>query len=89
MIDCDTLAVCQTRIPRCPDCLIGPADERHRCEVRYVLRLRDTRGILAAKQWINGLLSVRSAQAVNKLRDDATSQWKAGNRGLAGDWRQV
>lgn len=87
MIDCDTLGTRQDRTPRCPGCGIGAAQEHHRNDVRFALLIRNEDGEAAAKDWIDSL--VRSAQTAKKLRDDANAQWKAGNRGLAGDWRQV
>lgn len=89
MRSCQELGFCQTRTPRCPDCVISPAEERHRCEVRFVLRMRDESGVQATKDRIDSLEPLRGKDAAKKLRDDATAQWKAGNRGLAGDWRQV
>lgn len=63
--------------------------ELHRSEVRYVLKMRDEKGAAVAKAWLDSLVPVRGAESVQRLRDDANFQWKAGNRGLAGDWRQV
>ena len=61
-------------------------EERHRCEVRQVLRWRvDNRS-----KAINYLANVRQKRgdaSAEKLIKDCTEQWAKGNRGIEGDWR--
>lgn len=61
--------------------------ERHRCEVREWLK----RGIEEPKEWVKQLFvdiaKRRGAKAAQRLKDDISDQWKRGNRGEWGDWR--
>ena len=61
-------------------------EERHRCEVRQVLRWRAQDRSTA----INYLAKVRKARgdtAADRLTEDCRTQWDKGNRGIEGEWR--
>ena len=61
-------------------------EERHRAEVRQVLRWRAQDRSTA----INYLAKVRKARgdaAADRLTEDCRTQWDKGNRGIQGDWR--
>jgi len=61
---------------------------RHRCEVRWLLSERASRGQLG-KVWLRGYLSkLKDARRFN-LERDILSQWQEGNRGEAGVWAVV
>lgn len=64
------------------------ATDRHRSEVREWIR----RGIGKDKQWLQdvmkGIAKVRGRAAAETLWRDIRAQWKAGNRGEPGDWRE-
>lgn len=61
---------------------------RHRSEVREWLR----RGSDKPADWVKKLLTDiakrRGMEAAERLRKDIVAQWKAGNRGAFGDWRE-
>ena len=58
---------------------------RHQSEVRQLLRWRDERG----SEWAHAYLEKTEAKRdISKLRADLTEQWRLGNRGATGDWRQ-
>jgi len=63
-------------------------EERHRCEIREWLR----RGRDKPKEWVVDLLrdiaKRRGKPAAQRIGRDLSQQWKAGNRGEPGDWRQ-
>lgn len=61
--------------------------ERHRCEVRQLLRWRQQHGSEWAQQWLAEVAQRRGQAAADLLSADARQQWQAGNRGAAGDWR--
>lgn len=66
----------------------GMDDERrHQCEVRWLLRQRAEHGSEWAADWLAGVESKRGKPAADRIKADATSQWKAGNRGEWNDWR--
>ena len=59
--------------------------ERHRAEVRQVLRWRvEDRN--KAIEYLNLVIEKRKEKA-KKLEDDCRKQWSLGNRGEKGDWR--
>lgn len=62
---------------------------RHRCEVRELLRF----GMDRSHQYVDGRIlkieEARGADAANRLRADYKAQWRAGNRGEFGDWREL
>jgi hypothetical protein len=61
---------------------------RHRCEVRWLLSERASRGQLG-KVWLRDYLSkLKDARRFN-LERDIRSQWMEGNRGEAGEWAAV
>lgn len=61
--------------------------KRHQAEVRYWIGLRAERG----KQWLREILMSiekrRGKVAANQLREDISTQWTRGNRGVWGDWK--
>lgn len=61
--------------------------ERHRCEVRAVLRMRVQHGVERARTYIERVRKARGDAAADRLRADANEQWRLGNRGESGDWR--
>ncbi len=62
---------------------------RHRCEVRTILRKYAAEGISGVDQFIELVAKIRGDSAAARLREDAIAQWKAGNRGNEGDWREL
>lgn len=60
---------------------------RHRCEVRSVLRWRVAQGSDWVDEWLTGVEKARGKGAAERLRADCREQWRRGNRGEAGDWR--
>lgn len=62
---------------------------RHRCEVRELLRLGNDRNHLEVDARIMGIEEKRGASSANRLRTDYKTQWRAGNRGEFGDWREL
>lgn len=62
---------------------------RHRCEVWELLRLGAAKGHLAVDAQILRIEEKRGAESANRLRADYKTQWRAGNRGTHGDWREL
>ncbi len=62
-------------------------EERFRCEVRHVLRLR-SRDRNSALEYLSAVRKRRGDVAADKLEKDVRSQWSAGNRGVLGDWHE-
>ena len=61
-------------------------EERHRCEVRQVLRWRaESRD--KAVDYLNKVRQKRNEAAANKLERDTKEQWVKGNRGIEGEWK--
>ena len=61
-------------------------EERHRCEVRQVLRWRE-QDRNKAINYIELVRKRRGDKMANALHKDSADQWIAGNRGLEGDWK--
>lgn len=61
-------------------------EERHRCEVRQVLRWR-AQDRSQAIEYLSKVRDKRSNEAAEKLQKDCAEQWSKGNRGIHGDWR--
>lgn len=62
-------------------------EERHRCEVRQVLRWR-TENRDKAVSYLAAVRQKRSEAAATKLERDTREQWAKGNRGIEGEWRE-
>lgn len=60
---------------------ITPAEDQRRCLIRQLLAWRAERGL----DWLRGY--VAGWPRWPELKDDFATQWNAGNRGEAGDWR--
>ena len=60
--------------------------ERHRCEVRYVLQLR-VQDRNKAMEYLS-LVREKRKEKAKQLEDDCRKQWELGNRGDKGDWRE-
>ena len=60
--------------------------ERHRCEVRYVLQLR-VQDRNKAMEYLS-LVREKRKEKAKQLEDDCRKQWELGNRGEKGDWRE-
>jgi len=60
--------------------------ERHRCEVRQVIRWRKERGLAWVRDWLAWVERKRGAEAAKRLRADGSEQWLRGNRGELGAW---
>ena len=58
--------------------------ERHRCEVRYVLQLR----VQDRNKALEYLSLAKKKRNTEKLEVDCREQWSRGNRGEIGDWRE-
>lgn len=63
--------------------------QRHRCEVRTILRTYVAEGIAGVDRRIQQISEKRGAEPAARLREDAIAQWQAGNRGKDGDWREL
>jgi hypothetical protein len=61
-------------------------EERHRCEVRQVLRWR-AEDRTKAMDYLSHVRKRRGDSAADNLQSDCTNQWTKGNRGTEGDWR--
>lgn len=61
-------------------------EERHRCEVRQVLRWR-TEDRSKALEYLSKVRQKRGDMAADKLEKDVRAQWSLGNKGIEGDWR--
>jgi hypothetical protein len=61
-------------------------EERHRCEVRQVLRWR-VQDRNKAINYIELVRKRRGDKMADALHKDSADQWVAGNRGLEGDWK--
>jgi len=64
--------------------------ERHRCLIRWILALTASngeKGNQIADQFLGRVAKRHGSDYAEKLRADCRSQWKAGNRGVWGDWR--
>lgn len=61
-------------------------EERHRCEVRQVLRWR-AMDRSSAIQYLSDVRKRRGDAAADRLTADCRTQWDKGNRGIEGDWR--
>ena len=61
-------------------------EERHRCEVRQILRWR-AEDRTKAIEYLSKVRDKRSNEAADKLQKDCAEQWSKGNRGIHGDWR--
>ena len=61
-------------------------EERHRCEVRQVLRWR-AQDRNKAINYIELVRKRRGDKMADSLHKDSADQWVAGNRGLEGDWK--
>ena len=62
-------------------------DERHRCEVRQVLRWR-AEDREKAMEFLTNVRKHRGDITAEKLAKDCKEQWSKGNRGIEGDWRE-
>ncbi len=61
-------------------------EERHRSEVRQVLRWRaEDRN--KALEYLSAVRKRRGDIAADKLEKDVRSQWSSGNRGIKGEWK--
>lgn len=61
-------------------------DDRHRCEVRHVLKLRRESQELA-QGYLEKVEKQRGKETAKRLKDDCSVQWQRGNRGDWGVWR--
>lgn len=56
---------------------------KHRCGVRYLCHLRHTKGL----NWFRNYIADKNFSKV--LLDDFFDQWKLGNKGEWGCWKQL
>lgn len=68
---------------------LDPGAHRHRCEVRYALGVRAGGGYEALLAFLTLVAKRRGKAAARALLADTRAQWRAGNRGLPGDWREA
>jgi hypothetical protein len=65
---------------------------RHECECREWIKRRAAMGPQDGKTWLAQVMrdieKRRGKVAAERLRNDIVGQWKAGNRGEYGDWRE-
>jgi len=61
-------------------------EERHRCEVRMVIkwRMQDRN---KAMEYLQDVAKKRGQDSADRLRKDSAEQWDRKNRGLEGDWK--
>lgn len=61
-------------------------EERHRCEVRHILKIRlnDRQRMI---DYLDAVKKERGEKSAQKLENDAREQWNRGNRGNHGEWR--
>ena len=61
-------------------------EERHRCEVRQVIkwRMQDRN---KAMEYLQAVAKKRGQDSADRLRKDSAEQWDRKNRGLDGDWK--
>lgn len=57
------------------------AEEKHRCEVREILRMSEPKKFMALVE------KRRGRETADKLWQIVLAQYRAGNRGERGDWR--
>ena len=57
--------------------------ERHECEVRVVLRMKDKD---SRRKYLDGIGKRRGIPLMKQMERDVMNQWKKGNRGEWGDW---
>jgi len=55
--------------------------EKHRCEVRYILRMA------GPKKFMAQVAKARGREAADRLWQIVLEQYQLGNRGDVGDWR--
>lgn len=65
---------------------VNVQDNRQKCEVRHVLKMR-TKSQESALAYIEKVTARRGKEAGWKLRDDCRQQWGLGNRGEWGSWK--
>ena len=61
-------------------------EERHRCEVRQVIKWR-VQDRNKAMEYLQAVASKRGQDAADRLRKDSAEQWERKNTGLEGDWK--
>jgi len=61
-------------------------EERHRCEVRQVIKWR-VQDRNKAMEYLQAVASKRGQESADRLRKDSAEQWERKNRGLEGDWK--
>jgi len=61
-------------------------EERHRCEVRQVIKGREQYRNKAT-EYLQAVAKKRGQDAADRLRKDSAEQWERKNRGLEGDWK--
>lgn len=61
-------------------------EHRHRCEVRFVLSLRN-QDKKKCQKFLDGVEERRGIESRDRIEFDAREQWKRGNRGQYGVWR--
>jgi len=61
-------------------------EERHRCEVRQILRWRmESRD--KAIDYLSRVRKARGDEKANQLEKEVREQWAKNNRGINGDWK--
>lgn len=61
---------------------------RHRCEVRQIIAWRVQRGRAWAQEHLAGVEKIRGKAERARLEAAIVEQWRLGNRGKPGDWRE-
>lgn len=61
--------------------------ERHRCEVRDVIRMYLHNGRDGVSQYLLLVRKSRNAEQAERIRVDTWAQIKAGNTGAKGEWK--
>ena len=68
----------------CGNSMENLEQERHRCEVRYVLQLR-VKDRNKTMEYLS-LVREKRKEKAKQLEDDCKVQWNLGNRGKKGEW---
>lgn len=60
-------------------------EERHRCEVRFVIKIR-MQDRIKMLEYLELVKEKRGKEKYEKLEKDARDQWAKGNRANHGEW---
>lgn len=67
---------------------VNDEEYRHQCECREWMRRRREQGPEWLRRMLAGIEKARGKEAAERLKRDIATQWRLGNRGAPGDWRE-